>query len=105
MRFGGLQVAREHHEPLSGVHGLHHLRGRRIERVFLLEMLLVAEVVGLVLREYISLMTRVYISIEFRRAQLNLLNANLEYNSAKYQTKLSEAFFLKICGEILNYDY
>ena len=33
-------------------------------------------------------------SIEFRRAQLNLLNANLEYNSAKYQTKLSEAFFL-----------
>jgi outer membrane protein TolC len=44
-------------------------------------------------------------SIEFRRAQLNLLNANLEYNSAKYQTKLSEAFFLKICGEILNYDF
>tara|TARA_B100000900_G_scaffold122030_1_gene103024 strand:- start:135 stop:1454 length:1320 start_codon:yes stop_codon:yes gene_type:complete len=44
-------------------------------------------------------------SIEFRRAQLNLLNANLEYNSAKYQTKLSEAFFLKICGEILNYTY
>ena len=44
-------------------------------------------------------------TIEFRRAQLNLLNANLEYNSAKYQTKLSEAFFLKICGEILNYDY
>ena len=44
-------------------------------------------------------------SIEFRRAQLNLLNANLEYNSVKYQTKLSEAFFLKICGEILNYDY
>ena len=44
-------------------------------------------------------------SIEFRRAQLNLLNANLEYNSAKYQTKLSEAFFLKICGEILNYAY
>ncbi len=43
--------------------------------------------------------------IEFRRAQLNLLNANLEYNSAKYQTKLSEAFFLKICGEILNYAY
>ena len=32
-------------------------------------------------------------SIEFRRAQLNLLNANLEYNSAKYQTKLSKAFF------------
>ena len=44
-------------------------------------------------------------SIEFRRAQLNLLNANLEHNSAKYQTKLSEAFFLKICGEILNYAY
>ena len=44
-------------------------------------------------------------SIEFRRAQLNLLNANLEYNSVKYQTKLSEAFFLKICGEILNYAY
>tara|TARA_B100001057_G_scaffold460519_1_gene511663 strand:- start:59 stop:1378 length:1320 start_codon:yes stop_codon:yes gene_type:complete len=44
-------------------------------------------------------------SIEFRRAQLNLLNAKLEFNSARYQTKLSEAFFLKICGEILNYDY
>ena len=44
-------------------------------------------------------------SIEFRRAQLNLLNAKLEFNFARYQTKLSEAFFLKICGEILNYDY
>lgn len=25
--------------------------------------------------------------------------------TSKYQTKLTEVFFLKICSEILNYDY
>tara|TARA_B100001175_G_scaffold55689_1_gene44752 strand:- start:2067 stop:3386 length:1320 start_codon:yes stop_codon:yes gene_type:complete len=41
-------------------------------------------------------------SIEFRRAQLNLLNAKLSKSSAKYQAKISEAYFLKISGEIIS---
>ena len=41
-------------------------------------------------------------SIEFRRAQLNLLNAELSNSSAKYQAKISEAYFLKISGEIIS---
>ena len=41
-------------------------------------------------------------SIEFRRAQLNLLNAELAKSSAKYQAKISEAYFLKISGEIIS---
>jgi outer membrane protein TolC len=41
-------------------------------------------------------------SIEFRRAQLNLLNAELSESSAKYQAKISEAYFLKISGEIIS---
>jgi outer membrane protein TolC len=41
-------------------------------------------------------------SIEFRRAQLNMLNAELSNNSANYQAKLSEAYFLKISGEIIS---
>ena len=41
-------------------------------------------------------------SIEFRRAQLNLLNAELSKSSAKYQAKISEAYFLKISGEIIS---
>jgi len=41
-------------------------------------------------------------SIEFRRAQLNLLNAELSKNSSKYQAKISEAYFLKISGEIIS---
>lgn len=41
-------------------------------------------------------------SIEFRRAQLNLLNAKLSNSSAKYQAKISEAYFLKISGEIIS---
>ena len=41
-------------------------------------------------------------SIEFRRAQLNLLNAKLSESSAKYQAKISEAYFLKISGEIIS---
>ena len=41
-------------------------------------------------------------SIEFRKAQLNLLNAELSESSAKYQAKISEAYFLKISGEIIS---
>tara|TARA_A100001234_G_scaffold60293_1_gene51992 strand:- start:1577 stop:2896 length:1320 start_codon:yes stop_codon:yes gene_type:complete len=41
-------------------------------------------------------------SIEFRRAQMNLLNAELSKNSAKFQAKISEAYFLKISGEIIS---
>ena len=41
-------------------------------------------------------------SIEFRRAQMNMLNAELSKNSAKFQAKISEAYFLKISGEIIS---
>ncbi len=40
-------------------------------------------------------------SIEFRNAQLNLLNAKLSRNSARYEAKLSELYFLKISGKII----
>ena len=40
-------------------------------------------------------------SIEFRNAQLNLLNAKLSRNTAKYIAKLSELYFLKISGAII----
>lgn len=41
-------------------------------------------------------------SIEFRQAQLNLLNAELSRNQAKYQAKLAELKLLQISGELLN---
>lgn len=41
-------------------------------------------------------------SIEFRQAQINLLNAELTKNQAKYSAKLAELELLKISGEILN---
>jgi len=41
-------------------------------------------------------------SIEFRQAQLNLLNAELSRNHAKYQAKLSELLLLQLSGELLN---
>ncbi|WP_372938444.1 TolC family protein [Seonamhaeicola sp.] len=41
-------------------------------------------------------------SIEFRQAQINLLNAELTKNQAKYSAKLAELALLKISGEILN---
>tara|TARA_Y100000766_G_scaffold13605_1_gene9844 strand:- start:4178 stop:4840 length:663 start_codon:yes stop_codon:yes gene_type:complete len=40
-------------------------------------------------------------SIEFRRAQINLLNAELSRNTAMYDAKLSELIFLKISGQII----
>jgi outer membrane protein len=44
-------------------------------------------------------------SIEFRQAQLNLLNAELSKNQAKYQAKLSELLLLQFSGELLNISF
>lgn len=41
-------------------------------------------------------------SIEFRQAQLNLLNSEISRNQAKYQAKLSELNVLQLSGELLN---
>ncbi|MDP5157374.1 MAG: TolC family protein [Flaviramulus sp.] len=44
-------------------------------------------------------------SIEFRQAQINLLNAELLRNQAKYSAKLAELLLLNISGEILNIEF
>lgn len=44
-------------------------------------------------------------SIEFRQAQLNLLNAELSRNEAKYQAKVAELQILQISGEVLNVSF
>ncbi len=44
-------------------------------------------------------------SIEFRQAQLNLLNAELSRNQAKYEAKLAELFVLQLSGELLNVNF
>nr|WP_317190605.1 MULTISPECIES: TolC family protein [Winogradskyella] len=44
-------------------------------------------------------------SIEFRQAQLNLLNAELSRNQAKYDAKLAELDVLQISGELLNVQF
>lgn len=44
-------------------------------------------------------------SIEFRQAQLNLLNAELSRNQAKYLAKIAEMQMLQICGELLNAEF
>lgn len=44
-------------------------------------------------------------SIEFRQAQLNLLNSELSRNQAKYEAKLSELNVLQISGELLNIEF
>lgn len=44
-------------------------------------------------------------SIEFRQAQLNLLNSKLSRNQAKYDAKLAELFVLQLSGEILNLSF
>ncbi|WP_299337178.1 TolC family protein [uncultured Psychroserpens sp.] len=41
-------------------------------------------------------------SIEFRQAQLNLLNSELSRNQAKYDAKLAELTVLQLSGELLN---
>lgn len=44
-------------------------------------------------------------SIEFRQAQLNLINAELARNQAKYEAKLAELQMLQLCGELLNVNF
>tara|TARA_R110002050_G_scaffold184989_1_gene318750 strand:- start:1586 stop:2899 length:1314 start_codon:yes stop_codon:yes gene_type:complete len=44
-------------------------------------------------------------SIEFRQAQLNLLNAELSRNRAKYLAKLAEFQLLQLSGELLNINF
>ncbi|WP_318310340.1 TolC family protein [Flagellimonas crocea] len=44
-------------------------------------------------------------SIEFRQAQLNLLNAELAKSQAKYTAKLAELQMLQISGQLLNIDF
>ncbi|MCC1484017.1 TolC family protein [Winogradskyella immobilis] len=44
-------------------------------------------------------------SIEFRQAQLNLLNAELSKIQAKFQAKIAELLVLQISGELLNVDF
>jgi outer membrane protein TolC len=41
-------------------------------------------------------------SLELRQAQINLLNARMNANMAKYQAKLSELTYLQACGQLLN---
>lgn len=41
-------------------------------------------------------------SVEFRQAQLNLLNAETNKNAAKYTAKLAEARLLQLTGQLLN---
>ena len=44
-------------------------------------------------------------SIEFRQAQLNLLNAQTTKNAAKYTAKLAEIQLLQLTGQLLNVDF
>ena len=44
-------------------------------------------------------------SIEFRQAQLNLLNAELAKSQAKYNAKLAELQMLLVSGQLLNVDF
>ncbi len=44
-------------------------------------------------------------SLEFRQAQINLLNAVLAKNRAKYTAKLAELEVLQVSGQILNFEF
>ena len=44
-------------------------------------------------------------SIEFREAQINLLNAQTNKNLAKYDAKLAELQLLQLTGQLLNVDF
>lgn len=44
-------------------------------------------------------------SVEFRQAQLNLLNAQVTQNGAKYTAKLAELQLLQLMGQLLNVDF
>jgi outer membrane protein TolC len=41
-------------------------------------------------------------SVEFRQAQINLLNAKTSYNLAKFDAKLAEVQLLQLTGQLLN---
>lgn len=44
-------------------------------------------------------------SLEFRQAQINLLNAQTNKNLAKYDAKLAELQLLQLTGQLLNVDF
>lgn len=44
-------------------------------------------------------------SIEFRQAQVNLLNAQTNYNTAKFAAKNAELFLLQVSGQLLDYNF
>ena len=44
-------------------------------------------------------------SVEFRQAQLNLLNAAISYNNAKFDAKVLELQLLQLSGDILNQEF
>lgn len=44
-------------------------------------------------------------SIEFRQAQINLLNAELSRNQAKYEAKLAELQMLQVSGSLLDIEF
>lgn len=44
-------------------------------------------------------------SLELRQAQINLLNAQTNKNSAKYEAKLAELELLQLTGKLLNIDF
>lgn len=44
-------------------------------------------------------------SVEFRQAQLNLLNAQTSFNLAKFDAKLAEIQLLQLTGQLLNIDF
>lgn len=44
-------------------------------------------------------------SIEFRQAQLNLLNAQLNFNQAKYQAKTAELAILQLSGDLMDAEF
>ena len=44
-------------------------------------------------------------SIEFRQAQINLLNSKTAMNNAKYDAKLIELDLLQLAGELLNVEF
>jgi len=44
-------------------------------------------------------------SIEFRQAQINLLNAQSNLNTAKFSAKNAELFLLQVSGQLLDYQF
>ena len=44
-------------------------------------------------------------SVEFRQAQINLLNNKTAVNNAKYDAKLIEIQLLQLSGQLLNFEF